>query len=202
MISRVAGWTGLKPCATNSHDRVAGWTEPKPCTTWSQSAHRWHRALALSAVLSAIACTSVPAPPAAIRFTVPVPDERVLSSFAVSSNGERLVYSAESAADGRRRLYLRSLGGAGAADHEVPDTIGATTPFFSPDGRSVAYFSRGAIWHRPLFSGGGPVRVVDAPGGSAGGTWTATGWIIFAPLGIRDSWPCARAEARPNGSPS
>ena len=75
----------------------------------------------------------------------------------------------------------RCFGGA-ASDQELPDTIGATTPFFSPDGSSVAYFSRGALWHRPVSGSGSPVRVIDAPSGSAGGTWSEAGWIVFAPL--------------------
>ncbi len=117
-----------------------------------------------------------------MRFAVPIPDDRILSSFAVSPNGERLVYSAEGATDGHRRLFVRSLLGGAASDQELPDTIGATTPFFSPDGSSVAYFSRGALWHRPVSGSGSPVRVIDAPSGSAGGTWSEAGWIIFAPL--------------------
>ena len=105
----------------------------------------------------------------------------MLSSFAVSSNGDQLVYSAESVSDGRRRLFLRSLADEVAPDRELPGTVGATMPFFSPDGSSVAYFSRGAVWHMPA-SGGTPVRVVDAPVASGGGTWTGDGRIVFAPL--------------------
>jgi eukaryotic-like serine/threonine-protein kinase len=135
-----------------------------------------------AALLVAGACTPAPPPPAAVRFTVPIADDRILSSFAVSPNGERLVYSAEGATDGRRRLFVRSLLVDAASDQELPDTIGATTPFFSPDGSSVAYFSRGALWHRPVSGSGSPVRVTDAPSGSAGGTWSDAGWIVFAPL--------------------
>ena len=53
---------------------------------------RWHRALVLSLGLLA-ACETSPPPPPAIRFTVPVPEDRVLSSFAVSSDGARIAYS-------------------------------------------------------------------------------------------------------------
>ena len=135
----------------------------------------------LVAVLFA-ACTAAPPSPPAVRFTVPISQGRVLSSFAVSSDGEWLVYSAESVSDGRRRLIRRSLASENAPDQELANTIGATSPFFSPDGSAVAYFSRGAIWHVAVL-GGSPTRVVDAPGDSAGGTWTPDGRIIFAPLG-------------------
>ena len=134
------------------------------------------------AIVTLAACTVAPPPPAAVRFAVPIPNDRILGSFAVSPNGERLVYSAEGATDGRRRLFVRSLLADTASDQELPDTVGATTPFFSPDGSSVAYFSRGVLWHRPVSGSGSPVRVADAPSGSAGGTWRDAGSIVFAPL--------------------
>jgi serine/threonine-protein kinase len=132
-------------------------------------------------ILGAVACTEPPRPPA-VRFTIPISDDRILSSFAVSPTGELLAYSAESAADGRRRLFIRSLGADGEPDRELANTIGGSAPFFSPDGSSVAYFSRGAIWRTSVSGGGGPTRVVDAPTESAGGAWTQDGRIVFAPL--------------------
>src|SRR5688572_29350315 len=105
---------------------------------------RWHRALALSTLLAA--CTSAPAPQPAVRSTIPIPEDRILSSFAVSADGAQLAYSAESATDGRRRLYVRALGAQNATDRELPATTGASMPFFSPDGSSIAYFARGGIW--------------------------------------------------------
>ena len=143
---------------------------------------RWHRAFALSIALLN-ACTTAPPPPPAVRFTVHVPDDRILSAFAVSGDGERLVYSAESIADGRRRLFIRSLADSTGSDREMRDTQGATSPFFSPDGSSIAYFARGVLWRTTLSSADAPTRVTDAPTDSAGGTWTHDGRIVFAPLG-------------------
>ncbi len=135
-----------------------------------------------AAMLAATACAT-PAPPPAVRFTVPIADDRIVSSLAVSPAGERLAYSAESTADGRRRLFIRSVDGdAAAADAELPGTVGADAPFFSPDGSSVAYFSQGAIWRVPVSGGDAPLRVADAPNESAGGTWTDDGRIVFAAL--------------------
>jgi Tol biopolymer transport system component len=136
---------------------------------------------ALSVIVIITACAAPPLPPA-VRFTVPIPEDRILSSFAVSSTGRQLAYSAEGAADGRRRLFIRSLGAEGARDEELPGTIGASAPFFSPDGSSVAYFSRSAIWRMAILEGNGPTRVVDAPTESAGATWTLDGRIVFATL--------------------
>ena len=156
---------GLKPCATVSSARC----------------NRWRRALALSCICILAGCTQPRPRPPAVRFSVPIPEARILSSFAVSADGTTVVYSAESVADGRRHLIVRSIASDAASDKELPDTDGATSPFFSPDGSTVAYFAHGAIWQIAA-SGGIATRVADAPSASAGGTWTADGRIIFAPL--------------------
>ena len=144
---------------------------------------RTHRALAVSAIVIISGCTQVSPPPPAVRFTVSVPDDRVLASFAVSPDGAQLAYAAESTADGRRRIFIRSIAAEGGGDRELPGTVGATSPFFSPDGSSIAYFSRGAIWRTRVAGSDVPRRVIDAPTDSAGGTWTIDGRIVFAPLG-------------------
>jgi Tol biopolymer transport system component len=114
---------------------------------------------------------------ASVLTLVAVPPGRALDSFAISQDGNTLAYAADDP-DGRLHLYLRV---EGAVEREVLDAAGAHDPFFSPDGRSVAFFSRDAIWRVPV-SGGPPERVADAPGDSAGGTWTEDGRIVFAPL--------------------
>ena len=131
-----------------------------------------------------------------MRFTVPVSDDRVLSSFAVSADGVRIAYSAESVADGRRRYLRRSRRVTAAAERELAGTVGASLPFFSPDGSSLAYFSRGAIWRVPVAGDREPVRVADAPVESAGGTWTADDRIVFAPLGTAGLMEVAAAGGR------
>jgi Tol biopolymer transport system component len=107
----------------------------------------------------------------------------VLNSFAVSPDGAHLAYAAESIADGRRRMFIRSLSAGDGVDRELPNTIGATAPFFSPDSAAIAYFARGAIWRTQVNGTDVPRRVIDTPVESAGGTWTTDGRIIFAPLG-------------------
>ena len=124
-----------------------------------------------------------PAPASAVRFTIPVAADRTLNAFAVSPDARWLVYAAEREGDGLRRLFIRSIAERAADDRELPDTAGASTPFFSPDSTSVAYFSRGAIWRTSVATAASPQRVVEAPSDSAGGTWTPDNRIVFAPLG-------------------
>jgi serine/threonine-protein kinase len=121
--------------------------------------------------------------PAAVRSTIPIPPNRILSAFSVSADGRWLAYSAEREEDGLRVLVLRDLTQRAASDRELPETRGASTPFFAPDGSAVAYFSRGSIWRTSVSAPGAPQRIAAAPSDSAGATWTEDGRIVFAPLG-------------------
>jgi Tol biopolymer transport system component len=57
-------------------------------------------------------------------------------------------------------------------------TQNARNPFFSPDGRWVAYFSGARLYKLPL--GGGPAALVaDAPGLAFGATWGTSDTIVF-----------------------
>ena len=93
----------------------------------------------------------------------------------ISPNGRYIVFSAS--AEGRNQLYLRSIGELTL--HALQGTENATFPFWSPDSRSVAFFVEGKI-KRVDIAGGPPVIVSDAPQGR-GGTWGASGVILFAP---------------------
>src|SRR5688572_12920570 len=121
--------------------------------------------------------------PSSVRFFVDIPAGRTLGTFAVSADGRWLAYSAESATDQRRRIFMRALDGTSQPDRELPATIGGVLPFFSSDGGSIAYFSQGGLWVISINGAGDPRRIADAPVESAGGTWADDGRLIFAPLG-------------------
>lgn len=140
----------------------------------------------LAVMVVSAACARAPGPlPAPVRFAAAIPEGHTLGTFAVSHDGQWLAYSAETATDRRRRIFIRSLRGATERERELPGSTGARNPFFSPDGASVAYFSRGGVWRTPAHGGVAPQRIADAPVESAGGTWAEDGRIVFAPLGSR-----------------
>jgi eukaryotic-like serine/threonine-protein kinase len=120
-----------------------------------------------------------PLPPAT-RATILLPSDRALSSFAISTDGRWVAYSAESA--GSRRLFIQSADGS-TSGREVTGADGASLPFFSPDTTQIGYFANGWIWRIPVDGGGSPQQVTRAESDSAGATWTADGRIVFAPLG-------------------
>lgn len=79
--------------------------------------------------------------------------------------------------DGKRALWLRPLGSTTAT--RVPETEDASYPFWSPDGRYVAFFADAKLKKIDL-SGGSPQVICNAPSGR-GGSWGRDGVIIFAP---------------------
>jgi serine/threonine protein kinase/Tol biopolymer transport system component len=74
-------------------------------------------------------------------------------------------------------VWLRVL--ASSEFREVADTHGAYYPFWSPDGRDVAFFADGRL--KRVAAEGGPVQVICDAADARGGSWGSSGTIIFAP---------------------
>jgi Tol biopolymer transport system component len=171
------------------------------------SAPRWLMGLAAASVLTAAALMTLyalrrppSAPAAPIRFAVRAPVGTRFTwtpqhqLFAVSPDGRRLVFVARGA-DGRDFLWMRSLSEPSAVT--LPGTDGALAPFWSPDGRFIAFFADGKL-KKIDSSGGPPVALCDARGDYPSGSWGSQHSILFAPL----SEPFIRLVADGGGSPS
>jgi len=120
-----------------------------------------------------------PAPVHPVRFQTEVPENVTLGwndTPVVSPDGQRFVFSGLNT-DGNSQLWLRALDSTEI--RSVPGTEGATLPFWSPDSRSVAFFSQSKLKKTDL--SGTPVEVLastdDFPGG---GSWSASAGIIFS----------------------
>ena len=81
-----------------------------------------------------------------------------LPPLAVSPDGRLIVYA--SVERGRSRLYMRALDDL--SPRPIPETESATTPFFSPDGRWLAFFDSGVL-KKVSISGGVPLTICEAP---------------------------------------
>ncbi|HXI02192.1 MAG TPA: protein kinase, partial [Candidatus Saccharimonadales bacterium] len=95
--------------------------------------------------------------------------------LALSPQGDRLAFLGESKEP--VRIMIRSL-----ADGEVrtlEGTSGASFPFWSPDGRWIAFFADEKL--KKIQAGGGPVQVLADAHAGRGGTWSRDGVIVFAP---------------------
>jgi len=95
-------------------------------------------------------------------------------TLALSPDGSRLVYVMLSSST----LYLR----AAQDGNSVPTGIQGTTPFFSPDGLWLAFFSQDGLHRVP--AGGGAAQLITAQRSGRereyGGTWGPDGTIVFA----------------------
>ncbi len=96
-------------------------------------------------------------------------------SFALSPDGRQIIFVA--ASESGPRLWLRSL--STTAAQPLAGTEGATSPFWSPDSRSVGFFAANAL--KRLDLGGGAPQTLAPIRVSRGGTWNADGVIVFGP---------------------
>ncbi len=118
------------------------------------------------------------APP--VRFTIGPPEkglfDPVPSFLTVSPDGSRLVFSATDSS-GKSQLWIRALDSRAA--QPLPGTDGATQPFWSADGRLLAFSADGNL--KKIAVSGGPAQTLTEglPAG-AGGTWSGEGVVLFA----------------------
>ena len=110
------------------------------------------------------------------RFAIPPPDgtryERVIS---ISPDGRRIAFAAIDARD-TRTIWVRPLDAL--ASQRIDGTEGGLYPFWSPDGREIAFFANNKLKRVELASG--RVQIICDAGLGGGGSWNADGTILFA----------------------
>jgi serine/threonine protein kinase/Tol biopolymer transport system component len=113
-----------------------------------------------------------------------VNDTNGSETIAISPDGTQLVYRARDVSN-KIRLFVRAL------DQNLvtplPGTEDGLSPFFSPDGQSVAFFAQGKLKKISL-QGGNPVDLCDIRD-ARGGSWGEDGNII---AGIEAKGPLYR----------
>ena len=141
--------------------------------------------LLVSLVWIVVHLRNEPAAAAEVRFQIPAPDKLSFFSFqvpAVSPDGQRIAFTAsagipiESSGITGQTLFVRSLDATTATEIPVADSS-PLFPFWSPDGRQIAFRS-GRGLEKVDLSGGPPFTICTCPN-SAGGTWNRDGVILF-----------------------
>jgi len=165
----------------------AGTSGPAAARRKSREIFAWTlvAALVLMLVAGTLATVFLREKPADVhpaRFLVAPPDKVTLSwndTPVVSPDGRRFVFSGTNA-DGTRRLWIRSL--ESPVIRPLAGTEEPAAPFWSPDSRFVAFFSKRKL--KKIDTSGGPPQILcDGPEFPAGGTWSTDGVILFTTFG-------------------
>jgi Tol biopolymer transport system component len=161
-------------------------------------------ALASAGLVSLLALPHIGKAPAgaqAAHFVLEMPEGAFLTGFnpvAVSPDGRSLAFVAMPPGGTQSVLYVRPLDSL--ESRLLAGTEGAESPFWSSDSGSIAFFA-GLEVKRISLSGGGAQRVCAVSAvNTEGGTWSATGTIVFAsgfPNPRLFAVPANGGEARP-----
>jgi serine/threonine protein kinase len=146
----------------------------------------WAAALIAALLLGAVAGMFLRfSPPAPTIRTVINPPENTRFNLTgdsagppvLSPDGSMLAFTA-SGTNGQNAIWVRPMSSLQA--RALPETDGATFPFWSPDSRSLAFFtSDGKL--KTIEVNGGSSQLVCAATFGRGGSWGPDGVILFAP---------------------
>jgi serine/threonine protein kinase len=114
------------------------------------------------------------------RLSIVLPENTILNSSAISPDGQRLAYIINGTT-GFSKLWLRSMDSTQAL--EIPGTESATLPFWSPDSRSIGFFTETKL--KKWTIGSSPPETLCEVELPKGGTWNQFGDILFSPQGLR-----------------
>ena len=140
---------------------------PAPVVAKRRNRERmWQLAAGLAAALLLVSMVWIathlpkqPAPAAVVHFQIPAPDKLNFFFYelpAVSPDGERIAFTAAASSLVSDRLFVRPLNAANATEIPLPGTD-PHYPFWSPDGRHIAFVSRAT-------RAGGTLQRVDISG--------------------------------------
>ncbi len=127
-----------------------------------------------------LALRGPPAPaPATTRFTVSQEKAGFIDGYPALSPDGRLLAFALAEPNGQSALWVHDFD-TGAA-RRLAGTEGAQDPFWSPDGRFLAFFARAEL-RKVEAAGGVPLTICAGGGDPRGGSWGAGGDILFTSI--------------------
>jgi Tol biopolymer transport system component len=94
---------------------------------------------------------------------------------AISPDGLRIAFVAMTGS--KSQLWVRDLDSL--ASRALPGTEGASSPFWSPDSRTIGFFAGGQL--KKIDAAGGPALTLCESLSGRGGAWNQNGVIVFNP---------------------
>jgi len=118
-----------------------------------------------------------------VRYSMGLPPDQAMRqgvlgvNLAISPDGSRIVYVGPG--EGGDQLWIRERDKLEATP--LAGTLGAQTPYFSPDGQRIGFSATLNVQLKVVPVTGGPPITLANPGAGAGGggTWGPGGWIYF-----------------------
>jgi serine/threonine protein kinase len=155
---------------------ITGPEHVRPIPSGRRERLAWASAFALVSLVAALMSVRAFRPGAVApeaRLEINTPPTRD-PSLAISPDGLKIVFTASSG--GQAQLWLRSLDSSLA--RPLPGTERGSTPFWSPDSRSIGFFADSKL-QRMDIDGGSVQTLASAPAG-LGGAWNRDGTILFS----------------------
>ena len=125
-----------------------------------------------------------------IRFEVPAPNISNPRHITISPDGRWLAFTAST--DAGSAIFVKRF--ESTKPELLVGTEGASSPFWSPDSREIAFFSAGRI--KKISVSGGSVQIICSASGLTGGTWNSDGVILFSSAGVLNRTIAAGGESR------
>ncbi|HEY3191575.1 MAG TPA: protein kinase, partial [Solirubrobacterales bacterium] len=188
--------------------QLRGMSEASESSTARVGRHvgRRERVAGGAAIITAIALTAAllgrrapaPAEVAGLDLLSILPPEQTTRIYGeapeVSPDGRRVAFVATDGS-GRSSLYVRSLDSLAA--RLLPDTDGASLPFWAPDSRRIGFFAEGQL--KTIALAGGPSHTLARAPVPRGGAWSRDDVVLFTPMPNQPPLrvPAAGGEATP-----
>jgi Tol biopolymer transport system component len=135
--------------------------------------------------------------PTPVRFSIELPPSTGLVEFtaaplALAADGQSLILALTDE-EGGSRLWRRRFDTE--ALEPITGTEGATSPFVSPDGQSIAFAAQGKL--RRVSLGGGLAQDIADAQQFFGGCWVDSETIVYAPRFAGGLWQVAATGGKP-----
>ena len=176
----------------------AGPPPDENATTVGAVSSKTYRASALALLLVGAGLAGLwtlrPTPSAReVRLEISAPPTR-FPFLAISPDGLTVIFDGRAA--GQSQLWLRSLDSSQA--RPLPGSEHGSSPFWSPDNRSIAFFADAKLKRMEIGDGSMRTLVASAPA-PLGGTWNRDGTILFS---ASPGQPILRVSAEDGGEAS